>query len=792
MIFTSTIYGIGSWAPIQNPNIEEPLEIFVPKTVSSWSEYEIKIVINDQDILENANKIKIDDFYNVIILPEKSKIKALEESGEYEYSGQEELNLVVVAKEMVSQEYIEKNEKFKYTTFKIQLIQEEILTPEEYETHPIKKTDHYVDNIDGKYKAFRTIGKGEVTYEVANPTIEVTKPQEYPMSDQNIIYDKGFIFHENTTHPTNQYDVLTLSLTSGDYIIDMEGNIGVGKPLSEDKLNEAFESQTQIIDKSYPLVEAPEALIKNLGMEKGVMRTSIQKFERSGAPIGYESYYEYQISRVYSFYKDGRFINFKLYNRRGYDSNKIDSYIDELFSTFESVIYSFQVVEQYEGEYAIPKVDVHGPIEFNLSLISDGRTVFNNGVYNTGSKTDSAFTPVVKVEKKGDYNPDEKLYLYGEIVNYKDDCAVGFVRSDNTLSNTITYREDSVVSVLMRTYGKEKHPKFRPEEKIEFKLKDSSGKIVSNTETFTVKIVDAAPKVIFNNPNPSQMQSESESSFGFKVIDPDSGTIKLSIRTPFGSLKGKDGKWSKKIEMNVKPGDSINLGFKSPEVGNFLLNKELENLSMVALQEGTILQAIADLEAIGIGRFKKGLESKADLIKRIQTYDMDLENYEEKMAVFNTILSNKKLIDKWDNINQLMTDINNIAFVSQVQQQGKQMGEELNEAFTFKNKSISESGSDIGIAAISLLQTGVGGFAAAASYITGGDGESLEVGADKIAAFNLMANVWKGNLKYWSKVEKIDRAEERIEMIPIIVIAVDEGGLEHRGVLMIPVVGLEV
>jgi len=775
------------WQPVSGPI--EPIEIFVPQVVSAWTEYEIKININDPEIRENATKIKIGGFNGIIL--EKSGLKPLQEEGEYLYSGEKTLLLKVLAKQIIDEEYIKKNEKLKYTTFKIHFWQELNLTKQEYENHPINKAAHGVKEEDnGTVTVSRQLGNGQVTYEVAAPTISVTKPMEYAMTDYYKIYLRNFDMYDNTT----KFNVGNIREGSDEYQISMSGSIGVNSDLfTKDELLKAADLSTKILlDDTAPMLEVPEALLKYNGMDYGFYRTKIIANDLLGKTVGFESYILYIVEQNFFFYRDGRQISFRFSKSYSADANRGDAVAKEVLKTFENMIYNLQVVEQYQGEYAIPKTEKQGPVKYTLSLVSNGRTVFNNGVYNTGTVVDSAFTPVIKIEKSGNFDESEKLYLYGEILNANSETAIGFVEANNSLSKSITYLANDVVSVLMRTYGKMKGNKFNPEEKVEFKLKDSTGTVVSNKVVYTVKIADAAPRVVFSNPNPNQMQSQSESAFSFKIEDPDSQNIKVTISTPFGKVKGQNGDWVKKLELSSKPGQDISIAFQSPEVGNFLLNKEIEGLSMLALQEGTILQAIADLEALGMDRFIKGLESKADMMKRIETYGMDLDNYEEKMKVFNNILSNQKLIDNWSNLNDLMNNINNVGFVSQVQQQGATLGQELNEALTFNNKTVSEIGSDIGIAGISLLQTGVGGFAAAAGYLTGSDGKALGIGADKMAAFNLMTNVWKGNFKYWSKAEKIDRAEERIEMIPIIVTAVDEGGLIHRAVLLIPVVGLEV
>ena len=810
LAMTVPAYGESPWRPVED--LKDPVEIFVPQVVSAWSPYEITIRINDPDLRKTANVLQIGDFNGFFYeaesnlspapldqfgqAPSGSTAPGFKNRNDYAYNGEEEIVLKVMAKEWHNADSIANRESLKYTTFSLRLGRiEKFASKKDYETSPNYKLFTGVSEQDsGEVVAsIGNLAKAEVTYEVATPTISVTRPPGFVI-DTETLSQWNFDFWEDTRH-NNMGD---FHEGTDERQTRLYGNIyfNSGMPEGEDLLAEA-EKFTRIAFSEAPLVEAPEALTAHMGMKQGFMRTKTQAYKSIGHPVGFETWEVHQVEVSYFFYDQGRTIRLSCQRSFSADTRNSQAIFESVLAEFETFVKNFKVVEQFEGEYAIPQVERQGPVTYTLSLLSPGIAVFNNGIYNTGTKMDSDFTPVVKIQKSGAYDPDEKLYVYGEIVKKPGTCAIGFVKGGSLLSETVTYRADGdIVSVLMRTRGtgsgKEKQTVFNPEETVRFMLKDATGTIVSNKVAYQVRLADAAPKVVFDDTRPAEIQSAAETAFGFSVKDPDSQKIKIRVITPHGMSKGPDGKWSKETKLEAAPNQSLKVAFKAPEVGNFLLNKELEDLSMLALQEGTILQAIADVEAVMMDRFINKMKGANKMIDRVQGFGLDLEDAKGSKEFLEAMTARQKLLEQWEKINARMNDINNAAFASQTQQGASPLGQDLNEAFTWKNKGVVEIGSDMGIAAIGLLQTGVGGFAAIAGYLTDGNGQALGIGPEKMAVFNLMTNVWKGNLKYISKVDKMNRAEERKEMIPVIVIAEDESGYTSRAVLMIPVVGLEV
>jgi len=118
---------------------------------------------------------------------------------------------------------------------------------------------------------------------------------------------------------------------------------------------------------------------------------------------------------------------------------------------------------------------------------------------------------------------------------------------DNTLPNNVgSIDEDSSDKTAIA---------FNPSETIEFKLNNAAGVVVSN--------------VVFEDENPPQMQSQSESTFKFTIEDLDSKKLKVSITLPYGRVKGSLGTWTKKLDFDATTETEYTIAFESPEVGNF-------------------------------------------------------------------------------------------------------------------------------------------------------------------------------------------------------------------------------
>jgi len=109
-----------------------------------------------------------------------------------------------------------------------------------------------------------------------------------------------------------------------------------------------------------------------------------------------------------------------------------------------------------------------------------------------------------------------------------------------------------------------------------------------------------------------------------------------------------------------------------------------------------------------------------------------------------------------------------------------------------QRKSATERIADAWIWWINILQSAVWCIAMAPKYIPILWKTKLADAANKITgkftlAFNLMTNVWKWNLQYISKSEKIDRAQEKKIPYPIIVEVTAKDWLQTKDVQAINV-----
>jgi len=792
LAMTLTAYGESPWQQVED--LKGPIEIFVERVVSAWGTHEIIVRINDPALREEANVIEINvDGFNGIIMEEESGLKANDmnlsgdpidpsnpgfDRGLYAYDGAEEIVFKVLPKKWYVEDSGYGSEESKYANFEIKFhMVVKFKSQKEFEE--AKGFNSYKELANGSIVAAKHgVAMANVTYEVAAPSISVARPYGANPDIEKMQQTRYEIDDDTRENETGKYAPGT---EERHYVYKVNIWPGGDPNGYRDSLTE----------------KAPEELVRHLGMDEGYMAKSVSAPDYFYSLEGYEKWKQFGADAEYIFLSEGKAIHFSFIEYSSADAVDTDAAADKAFGTMEDFIRNFKVVEQFEGEYAIPKVDRTGPAKYKLIPISTNLTVFNNGMYNTYTKMDSNFYIAARIEKSGNYKDDEVIYAYGEIQENPGECAIGFRKGTEGFSDTITYRvNDDSVGLLIGTKGtlkgKISGKEFNNEENVTMSLKDASGRTISNTISLKVRIADAAPTIVYNEKTDHELQSEGEATFDFKVDDPDSLKLDVKITTPFGAIKEKDGAWLKTIEFTTEPGKNITMGFKAPEVGNFLLNKEMEELSMKALQEGTVLQAIADIETVALDKFLAKAAAANNTAKRVGSYGLDMNNFSEKSKFFKDMLARKQALDKWKRISGRMNDINNAAFASQTQQQMSTMGQEIYQASTFRNKTITEAGSDIGIAAITLLQTGVGGFAAVAGYFSGKDGETLGIGSDKMAIFNLMTNVWKGNLKYWSKAEKIDRAEERKEMIPVLVEVEDESGFKSRAVFFMTVVGLEV
>lgn len=458
------------------------------------------------------------------------------------------------------------------------------------------------------------------------------------------------------------------------------------------------------------------------------------------------------------------------------------SEFDQFLGTFALVPKNKGMTPQEYGDF------IKGDNTFSIQLVSSNVTVPNTGIYDTGTADDSQFLPGIRINKPSDFSGT--MILEGKIIGTDENPPIAFFEGKETFN--VSQRTDSdFVSFNMVTRGvrggKNNGLDFNPNQKVKFTLKDTEGNTLARPVILNVKLVDVSPKIILVEGPKTAAQSGAERSFTVRVEDADDDTLELTITSPFGQVRVSGTDFKKTMKVSQATYEDFQIGFLAPEIGNFNLNKELQNLSMVALQEGTFTTLAADLEGMALQSYTDKLKSGYDANSKVFRSQFDWNNYDQKLMAIDSIKQAGQNYEKWNKINTNYGHFGNSMNAINAAKNA-QLGEDIAEAMNTDNKGIFEASVDVGIASINVLQTGVGLFTSALSYVPGG----RAVAGKTVMIFNLSTNVWKANLQYLSKLEKIDRAEEVTELIPVIISTEDKSGFDVRFVILVPVIGMEV
>ncbi len=265
--------------------------------------------------------------------------------------------------------------------------------------------------------------------------------------------------------------------------------------------------------------------------------------------------------------------------------------------------------------------------------------------------------------------------------------------------------------------------------------------LILTVPTFTLSLNAKSPEVQQGNT-------------GVLKITPKGGTTNRIILKTTLLGPGKIGLESKNLNTDwilevVDSGDTLKLGYLSPSMGNFDIGKELQSLSMVQLQTDAAKQIAQDaLMAYG-GEYVSGVEAL-----------VDAGEYSKKMGhltdAFKIANGAKNLRGINDSIPGLTDEVGDAVGVNDQK----------------KDAGWVERGADIGVAGISIAQTVVGVVTFIPNKIPGVN--KLTAGVQ--TAFSAATNIWKANLKYISKSEKIERAREVYYPSPVVVTAQDISG----------------
>jgi hypothetical protein len=241
---------------------------------------------------------------------------------------------------------------------------------------------------------------------------------------------------------------------------------------------------------------------------------------------------------------------------------------------------------------------------------------------------------------------------------------------------------------------------------------------------------------------------------GVLDIKPKGGTtekiiIKASLLGPGKIGISSDSINSKWVLKSVNQKETIKLGYTAPPLGNFDIGKELASLSMVDLQKKAAEQIAIDAATAYAGEYMQNVED---------------------------LVGAGKLTEQAGHVAKEFSVINGVRNIKGVHDSIPGSTEELGDAMGVNegkgDATWVENAADVGIVGISAAQTAVGVLTFIPNKIPYVD----KLSAGFQSAFSAATNIWKANLQYISKSEKINRARELYYPVAILVTAQDISG----------------
>jgi len=251
-----------------------------------------------------------------------------------------------------------------------------------------------------------------------------------------------------------------------------------------------------------------------------------------------------------------------------------------------------------------------------------------------------------------------------------------------------------------------------------------------------------------------------------KGVQVQQGSLKVLEITPKGGTTdniiikgtlmgpGKIGLSSKSIDRDwvidsIAEGSMLKLGYRAPSMGNFDIGKELASLSMVDLQKQAAQQIAIDAVTAYAGEKFQNMEDLADAGEITKEAGLVAKEFKAVNGVRN-------IKGVHDSIPGMTDEIGDATGVNDGQGEA----------------TWAERAADVGIVGISAAQTAVGALTFIPNKIPYVD----KLSAGFQSAFSAATNIWKANLQYISKSEKITRAQELYYPVAILVTAQDISG----------------
>jgi len=425
--------------------------------------------------------------------------------------------------------------------------------------------------------------------------------------------------------------------------------------------------------------------------------------------------------------------------------------------------------------------------EFKLSFRYNNEvTIWNSGVVNTGTDKDTSFSVSVNIngkafDKKGkeikDISDDELykgVYLIYEIINPKSqiylqespDSSKFRVRVDKNLESQYLQSKGPILY---------KGP-FLATEYIAVYLVDKGNKPIGGKLLYKVHMKDASPRVEMKK-NVMEIDDVADSIFKFRINDEYHDKVKCDIKIPYekyqanhipiikASIEGQGDVSTYIAPFECETNKWISIRIKPPKLSNFNMLSELNGLNMWDLQRGTMESFALDLVGYGVDVRMKNLKKSKQALEGLYT-----KGYTGAKGVFKRVDKIEKTMRYLDKTNGTAGNVQNAIKLTQIENNADAHSGDLQKAKEItSSKTLLESSYDWGIAGINILQSTVGVVAMAPKHIPFVGKYAQKVTGTFSLVFNLMTNVWKGNLQYLSKEKKIDRAQERNIPYPVMV-----------------------
>jgi len=419
------------------------------------------------------------------------------------------------------------------------------------------------------------------------------------------------------------------------------------------------------------------------------------------------------------------------------------------------------------------------------------KTIRNTGIIDADYEYASVWF-VVNIEWKAyDKNgkeitniSDEDLFADSEFVclNSSKDSQIWFKKWTEIIQKKIqTLNSHTMSCDVISKWPRNYKWAYKPIEAVSIFIA-SEGYQKSNMIYHIIDVKDMTPDIELEK-NPIKIQDNADSVFKFQIKSKIHKWMKCKIKIPYDRYSkyhipilkiSQKWSWDENLKhylyFDCEANKDIPIRIKPPLMWNFDVLWELNKLSMVALQEGTAITFVGDLVWVWVEKQLNKLKKAKEQMQNIY------RKWYKNAKVMQNVVKFDKAIKTLEKANDISTHTQNAIKAAQIKTNIEWHIKDSEEAIDIKeSKGTLEKVADVWIWGINGLQTAVWAVVMAPQYIpiiwksAAWKFITEKVGAKFVLAFNLMTNVWKWNLQYISKSEKIDRAKEKTLPIPIII-----------------------